>query len=309
MLSHNPSGMFYVDPSPADIYSKNNLLQYELATQFLHEQANLLGTQPVLDVGCGTGELTAYIANTFQCPVTGIDISSARINYANQQPWKTDSMQFINDNIIALDSQRSSQYYRVVSFNALHHIPQQDQLAAFKNIHDIMPDEGIALLLVPARSPTIHDVLLDTANSPKWEYYFSDFILDQARTWEDERYYSDLCGKAGFACSVVTREKISPVVYSYEEMKNFVRGWLPHLAHMKQHHISDDIQELFLDDITKNIFAAMKTPLDQTITPIIIVNKIIAYNNRNSFFNSTPTTNNSIDCENDSCLTTNISAF
>ena len=71
----------YINSSPATFYSKNSGQPYTHSTRFIDEHGHLIKA-PVLDVGCGTGEITAYIAGKMLVPVIGVDISQERISLA-----------------------------------------------------------------------------------------------------------------------------------------------------------------------------------------------------------------------------------
>ena len=63
----------------------------------------------------------------------------------------------------------------VVSFNALHWIPEQDQ--ALKSIRAAVKRNGLAQLrLVPkGQRKSLEDVLEETRLSPRWSGYFKSF--------------------------------------------------------------------------------------------------------------------------------------
>ena len=82
----------------------------------------LKSSQKVLEVGCGTGDLSAWIAGEFGSDVTGIDISTRAIAIAKNEfhncRFETKSYEAITD-----------KYDLIVSSNTLEH---------FKNIHGVL---------------------------------------------------------------------------------------------------------------------------------------------------------------------------
>lgn len=67
------------------------------ATDMLLKRTNLTKNSRLLDVGCGAGHTSAYIAKNYHCLVTGVDISSdalARVNSFYQNEPYFDRMSF-----------------------------------------------------------------------------------------------------------------------------------------------------------------------------------------------------------------------
>jgi 2-polyprenyl-3-methyl-5-hydroxy-6-metoxy-1,4-benzoquinol methylase len=115
----------YIDPSPANIYSSNNSIQFEQAKNFIISNAYLIKKGPILDIGCGTGEFTTFLADLFSQFVMGVDISLERIKFASST-YGRQNIKFVIADATQLDKQveiKSRKFETVVSFNALHHIP------------------------------------------------------------------------------------------------------------------------------------------------------------------------------------------
>ena len=66
-------------------YEKNALHQNEAAIKLLSSiETELTGNKSIVDLGCGPGIITAYMAQKTHGHVTGIDISSDMIDYAQK---------------------------------------------------------------------------------------------------------------------------------------------------------------------------------------------------------------------------------
>lgn len=78
--------------------------------------------QSVLDVGCGVGMLTHYLAQTYQMQATGVDIDPDQIMEAQRRSLELDHVRFfVND---AIDLQFDDNSFDVVlTFKTLHHVP------------------------------------------------------------------------------------------------------------------------------------------------------------------------------------------
>src|SRR5262249_39372866 len=105
-------------------------------------------SQRILDVGCGEGKITAQILERARDgAVVGVDPSHDMIQFARTHFGGASRLQFQVADARSLPFQ--NEFDLVVSFNALHWIP--DQGAALKSIHSALKSDGKAQLrLVPA---------------------------------------------------------------------------------------------------------------------------------------------------------------
>jgi len=154
-------------------YNRRSALQKWLADKSL-TGLDLRGWERVLDVGCGDGKITAEIAERVpNGSVVGIDPSTAMIEFAREH-FVTDHA---NLDFVVADATRLS--YRdtfdfIVSFNALHWIP--DQAAALQCIREAMRPTGRSLLQLVSRGArkSLEDVIEETCTSPRWLRHFAD---------------------------------------------------------------------------------------------------------------------------------------
>ena len=136
----------------------------------------LKGNERVLDVGCGNGKVTAEIAARVpQGAVVGVDSSADMIAFASSHfgPTVRPNLRFE-----VADARRlrfHEEFDLVVSFNALHWIPEQDQ--PLRSIRAAMKPDGLAQLrLVPAgKRKSLENVIEETRLSSSWERYFQGF--------------------------------------------------------------------------------------------------------------------------------------
>jgi trans-aconitate 2-methyltransferase len=168
-------------------YSGIAQLQERMAAEALG-LLKLTGTERVLDVGCGNGKVSAQIATRVnRGSVVGIDPSSEMIAFASSQfPSATHTnLQFEVGDARRLPFR--DEFDLVVSFNALHWIPDQD--AALSSIHRAMkPDSVAQLRLVPAGTrKSLENVIEETRCSSRWKSFFNDF-QDPYLHWTPEQY-------------------------------------------------------------------------------------------------------------------------
>ncbi len=156
-------------------YSRQSALQESMAEEVL-ALLDLGGSERVLDVGCGDGRITAQIATRVpRGSVVGVDASQDMIRFASQHFAVAARP---NLRFEVADAHRlpfRNEFNLVVSFNALHWVP--DQEAALRCIRGAMISDALALLrLVPAgERKSLENVVEETRRLLKWDAYFQHF--------------------------------------------------------------------------------------------------------------------------------------
>jgi len=136
----------------------------------------LAGKERVLDIGCGDGRITAEIASSLsKGSVLGIDPSHHMISFATSHFDGATHPNLRFEVADARDLRFNNEFDLVVSFNALHWIPEQDR--ALQSIRRAMKRNGTARLrLVPKGDrKSLEHVLEETRLSPCWSRYYGDF--------------------------------------------------------------------------------------------------------------------------------------
>lgn len=150
----------------------------ELQQNMAAEALSLLvlrGTERVLDVGCGNGRITDEIAGRVpDGTVVGVDSSSQMIAFADRYFGRAvrPNLRFAVADARLLPFR--DEFNLVVSFNALHWIPEPGQEEALRSVRTAMePDAAAHLRLVPAgRRKSLENVIEETRLSSRWERYF-----------------------------------------------------------------------------------------------------------------------------------------
>jgi trans-aconitate 2-methyltransferase len=156
-------------------YARIAALQEAMAAEVL-ALLKLKGTERVLDLGCGNGKITAQIAARLpNGSVLGVDASCEMIHFASARfpAVAPSNLSFQVCDIRALPFRE--EFDVVVSFNALHWIPKQDD--ALRTIRSAMKSDGLAQLrLVPdSKRKSLETVIEETRKSERWAAYFLDF--------------------------------------------------------------------------------------------------------------------------------------
>jgi trans-aconitate 2-methyltransferase len=160
----------------ASDYARISALQKVMADEALG-LLNLDGSEHVLDVGCGDGKITAEVAARVpRGLVVGVDPSIEMIDYARIHRLTEHS----NLRFEVADARRMpfrQEFDLVVSFNALHWIPQPEQKHALESIRSAIKAGAFAQLrLVPkGERKSLEDVLEETRLSSRWASYYEGF--------------------------------------------------------------------------------------------------------------------------------------
>src|SRR5262245_60476872 len=156
-------------------YNRHSSLQAAMAEEQLG-RLTLERAERVLDVGCGDGKITAAIAARLpHGSVLGVDPSQNMIAFASGHfgPVTCPNLRFEVADVRRLAYR--DEFDRVVSFNALHWVPEQG--AALRSIRTALVDNGQALLRFVPQGPRkcLEDVIEDVRQSARWANSFTGF--------------------------------------------------------------------------------------------------------------------------------------
>jgi trans-aconitate 2-methyltransferase len=176
-------------------YDRISALQATMAEEVL-SLLKLEGSERILDIGCGNGKTTAEIAALVpQGSVTGVDASAEMIAFAKDH-WTAahPNLQFAVADARKLPFDH--EFDLIVSFNALHWIP--DQAVPLQAIDGaIKPDGKVQLRLVPKEQrKSIEDVIEETRRSSRWAGHFKSFQDPYLHLTPEQ--YAELAERQGF---------------------------------------------------------------------------------------------------------------
>ena len=177
-------------------YAHISSLQKAMAEEVL-ALLDLKGSERILDAGCGEGKITAQIAERSpHGAVVGVDPSHDMIQFAQAHFGGAlrPNLQFQVADARSLPFH--DEFDLVVSFNALHWIP--DQGAALESIHSALKLDGRAQLrLVPAGArKSLEAVVEEARKTARWSKYFENFADPYLRLTPEE--YAKLAERCGF---------------------------------------------------------------------------------------------------------------
>jgi trans-aconitate 2-methyltransferase len=201
----------------ASEYARISGLQQAMAQEVL-ALLNLKGSERVLDVGCGNGRVTAEIASRLpDGTVLGVDSSAEMISAARRQfgPETRPNLRFEKADARQLPFRE--EFDLVVSFNALHWVPEQEQ--ALRSIHAALNSRGSAQLRLVAAGErkSLENVIEETRLSPRWARYFESFKDPYLHLSPKE--YGALAEENGFR---IKRIQMESKAWDFQSRSNFL---------------------------------------------------------------------------------------
>jgi trans-aconitate methyltransferase len=227
----------------ASEYARVSALQAAMAEEVL-SLLDLKGSERTLDVGCGNGKNTSEIAARVpQGSVVGVDASAAMIAFAASH---YDKAAYPNLEFAVADARHlpfGPEFDLVVSFNALHWIPEQ--ALALQSIHSALKPAGIAQLrLVPkGERKSLETVIEETRLSARWAGYFRTFHDPYLRLTPDQ--YAALAEQSGFK---VRSQHTQAKAWDFESREAFHAFGMVTFVEWSQ-HLPESERPAFVDDV------------------------------------------------------------
>ena len=162
-------------------YAKLSGLQAAMAEQVLGLlRTRLRGDERVLDVGCGNGKVTREIAGLVpRGSVVGVMLPAKMVEFAKAASEEAGAAAGgaapANLSFEVMDARRLTfrdEFDLVVSFNALHWIAEEQELALRGIYAALKPDGAAQLRLVPRGGRKSLETRSRSGESPQWGKYF-----------------------------------------------------------------------------------------------------------------------------------------
>ena len=147
----------------------------------------------ILDLGCGTGELSAYLSELVgqDGRVVAVDPDSYRVEVARESHREVKNLEFQEGSSASFPGMGSETYDIVFSNFVFHWI--QDKEEAFKNMFRSLKPAGKIVLTYGDRLPSIvHKIYRELQNSESMERMLSK------RWYERRANMEEMCSAAGF---------------------------------------------------------------------------------------------------------------
>lgn len=203
----------------AAFYHYNSRPQWELAFQILRDYP-LKGNETILNVGCRSGRVAAYLANKLNDgKVIAIDSNDCMIEFAgfNFCPRLYSNLRFIQND--TLENYFSNVIDVAVSFSSLHWFPEQKIFLS--KLHQALKPGGKVLFLIPATPvKEVSDVFADLSAKEEWRDYFKNYVHPRKKYTAEE--YRSLLQEAGFKEIEID---VIPFHYAFDTKRDLIDWW------------------------------------------------------------------------------------
>lgn len=224
----------------ASEYQKNSDLQWQWAVDSL-ASFPISEHEKVLDLGCGNGKVTAYIAEKVPLGiVVGLDISEAMLTFARQN--------HSGDNILYIQGDARSvpfvdQFDKVTALLSLNWVMEQQQ--ALNSLYKALKPGGSALLVLPGKLPSnLGNVTSILVQTEFWAPYFPDF--KQVKFYASQEEYVLMLESANLKVETIKESDN----FTYFADKKALSGFFQPLCNYID-HLSLPLQEQFIEEIVE----------------------------------------------------------
>ena len=128
----------------AQAYDEVSTPQYEMGCQFINELKISLGAK-VLDMGCGTGNLTKYITDIVgpDGEVAGVDPDASRIKIAEEKYRGVRNLHFrVGDSVTGFPHDSEPYYDAHISTFAFHWVPNEEKNIYIQKAYECLKPGG-----------------------------------------------------------------------------------------------------------------------------------------------------------------------
>ncbi|XP_077978819.1 juvenile hormone acid O-methyltransferase-like [Glandiceps talaboti] len=250
-----------------ELYSKNREVQHSQGLELLSFWDNdWKDGDIVLDVGCGTGELTYKIAARKNVStVVGVDVAPNAIKFAMESNFITNKTRYLLTDVIDIQDkypEYDNFFTKAVSVCVLHWIDDKEK--AFRNIYrSLKPGGGFACLFClgdkRVLSEGITDILLEY---PKWKTYLQDYKDSYTPFQGTMVELNELITRCGFTVQESYVKEMNLKFHNKVKHKGFIQPLLGHLD-----VIPAELHEDFMEDVYQ-IFLS-QAPRDEQNRPYL----------------------------------------
>jgi ubiquinone biosynthesis O-methyltransferase len=215
------TGEYFIPGEAPKRLEEDHTERYRFAAEFVRGKT-------VLDIACGVGYGSKYLANAGALRVDGVDITEDVIDYAKLN-YQVDRISFTIGNIYDFKSDIS--YDVITCFETIEHV--KDYRIALSNLYSLLNKNGVLLISTPNRlitSPRAKSL----NDKPSNKYHVQEFILDEFKMelqnhnfridkdgifgQRQQRYFRNKYCRMAYNKFFKTKERASPAVTPVQKL-------------------------------------------------------------------------------------------
>ncbi|XP_070532405.1 juvenile hormone acid O-methyltransferase-like [Ptychodera flava] len=240
-------------------YSTNRLVQHEIGLELLSmvQESDWKEDDVILDIGCGTGEITRMMAERDNVKeIIGIDISSKAIEFArlnNSIEGKTRYLVADFRKIKDIHSEFQNAFTKVYSNMSLHWMENTEKI--FQYIFWCLKEDGVAVCNL-GQSSTLLTIYDNYPKLKRWTKYVQDFDPGIHVFSGNQQDMWDIATWCGFKTSprVIKSSSKQYILETRERVKGHLKplmGPLESIPTSLQDDFLEDCCDLFYDVASK----------------------------------------------------------
>jgi trans-aconitate methyltransferase len=234
--------MIKKDWDPAK-YTQCSAFQYNAAIKFL-ETCSFKNDASILDIGCGNGKTTHYIASQLTSgQVIGIDKSVDMIKYAKAH-FKRDNLNFQVTDVKRLNC--TVKYDAAVSFFCIPWVT--NKALAFQNIAKALKNGAPIYILAAVFEKSQADLITHLTQKPHWQKYFENY--QSPFCYLNDTNYALYAEFVGINVSSVEKLYIPHAFKNRTEFHNFYLTLVPQISYL----VEESKKNEFADELIKDYF-------------------------------------------------------
>lgn len=252
-----------------EAYSKINAVQIHWAERLL-KKIKENSHDSILDIGCGTAEITAELAQTFpKAKVHGIDPNASMLEWGRKKFKNYTNLTLIQASAPAyLEGCKPNTYSTIVSFSSLHWLLYTNLKKTIKAAHNELPSKGTCYFVLAGKEADGQQNFLTLAVNVaiKNENWVQFFDKDDVRELDDsmcafkEDEFRALAIESGFTKSDVKLEKVTHIFPSIARFRQWLDGVSPYKKILGDKHAP------FLDTVVQEYVKICPAGLDGSLS-------------------------------------------
>lgn len=200
-----------------------------------------------IDLGCGTGELTALLHRHLQTANT-VGLDSSKEMLEKSEAFSGNGLTFISGNIATWNE--TEKYGVVFSNAALQWVDGHDELFA-RLYKALTPNGQLAVQMPMNHDYATHTLAREMSREPHWKAALGGETYNKANTMKSAEEYARLLYKLGFKEQNVTLKVYGHVLDSRENVIEWVKGSM--LTFFKTRMSEKDYNE-FMQEYRERLF-------------------------------------------------------
>lgn len=235
----------------AQEYVKASTMQWRQAMEAI-QRCNFQDASMILDVGCGDGKITRYLAERLHNGrIIGVDLTKGMVQFARKVHAGLPNLSF--EQMSADEIQFEEQFDLIFSFSCLHWVA--DQKKVWDGFYKHLKEGGKVVAGFQVDHENFWDTIFELQNTAQWRDHFTSFI-------DTYNHYSltdmkNHIENPGFYISRIDEIYHVENFETPNKLLSFFLSWVPQFRHL-QNPLREQFAQQVMDKYYKKIDFRMR---------------------------------------------------